>query len=749
MIHSPPGDEKPESVVRLDTGLVAQLLDAGDDRLAALTVEVAPAHSWRQALLAHVPDDAAAATGEPVRFVAVPPRLEHLIGSSPAWVVGATVTDVLPELDPQLVRTVARTGRPETTAAAALVRPDGAADRGTYVLVLPVVPLPTESEFSGQDRGEPLFELAFTGAPVGMAVTCGGEVLVRANQALAALLGREPADLVGLSLQHIGATTDAFPDEPGFIPPAAPRGNGGSTADGSGDGALPVGRAERRAAAGRAVARPFVHRAGRIVWLRVSAADVDCGPVRVTVSHFVDVSAERRVARQMAHAATHDELTGLPNRAWLTKAMQSALNDVPPSTMAIGRAPAVLFVDLDDFKIVNDSLGHDAGDRLLRQIAQRLRRTVRPEDTVARFGGDELVVLCQDLPAGEAADQLCQRLLAKIAEPVEMDGRPITVGASIGVAHADPTSTPQSLLRDADSAMYAAKRAGRNRYVVSDDLLRGFAMAALTEESELRAALDTRQLEVHVAPVRRLSSLRITAVDTALVWRHPVRGLLEPDYCVGLAARTGMSRQLGEFRLDGACRALPGWREQSGERQLRVGVDLTAEHLEHPDVVADVRHALRRNGTDPRSLIIGVPERALVNDSNAVAAHLLELSEEGVHLSLTGFGAGYSALGLLRRLPVGAVALDRMFLAGAANGGREAVLLHGLATLGSALGLAVQAAGADTAEAVRAAQAAGCTHASGRLLGELSPQATWPQPPAEELAPDANVVQLGRRSRRS
>lgn len=725
---------------------MAPYLDAGDERLASLSEPAGPSQSRLQALLARVPPRTVAdAEPAPIRFVAMPLRLQQLVGAQPAWVVGLTVTEVVPGLDPQLLREVARTGRPATTPRAVLVRADGSDDEGIYVLVLPgrgsipvsqgpadQVPVAPAAETAGAT--EPLFELAFSGAPIGMAVTCGGRVLVRANQSLAALLGRDPADLTGVSLDTISAVEDVLGDEPGILAP------------GPGDRA----GGERRGIAVAARARPFVHSAGRIVWLRVSGAEVACGPVRVTVSHFVDVSAERRVARQMTHAATHDELTGLPNRTWLLSALQTAINDVSPTALAIGgRAPAILFVDLDDFKIVNDSLGHDAGDRLLRQIAQRLRRTVRPEDAVARFGGDELVILCRDLPDGAAADQLCQRLLATIAEPVELDGRPIAVGASIGVAHADPTSTPQSLLRDADSAMYAAKRAGRNRYVVSDELLRGFAMAALTEESELRAALDSRELEVHVIPVRRLSTLRIAAVEAALRWRHPVRGLLEPGYCVGLAARTGMSRDLGEFLLRRACEGLPTWREQCGEERLRVTVALTAEHLEHADVVADVRHALQRHRTDPGSLTIDVPERALVNDSAAVVANLRALDAEGVRLSLGNFGSGYSALGLLRRLPISSIRLDRLFLAGTAEGNRDAILLAAIASLGSALGLPVQASGADTAAQVHAARVAGCTYASGVILGESAERASWPQPP-EEPVTDTNVVPLTRRgSRRS
>ena len=385
----------------------------------------------------------------------------------------------------------------------------------------------------------------------------------------------------------------------------------------------------------------------------------------------------------------------------------------------------MLFLDLDDFKIVNDSLGHDAGDRLLRQVARRLRHTVRPQDTVTRFGGDEFVVLCPDLPDAAAVDRLCRRLLAVLSEPVEVDGRPVGVGASIGVATADPTSTPTSMLRDADAAMYAAKRGGRNRYAVSDELLRGFTLAALTEEADLRAALERRELELHVQPVRRLSTLAPAAVEALLRWRHPVRGPLAPAHAVGLARRSGLGRELGAFVLDEACRRLAGWRAESRTPRLRVHVNLDSEHLEDDAVIDDVRIALHRHGVDPTSLVVEVPERALLDDYAGVVTHLDALVELGVRVLIDDFGTGYAPLSALRRLPATALKLDRVFVAGAADSERDGRLLRSIAAMGASLGMSVVAAGIETPEQLRVARAAGCSHAQGYLLGQPGPAATW------------------------
>ncbi len=576
-----------------------------------------------------------------------------------------------------------------------------------------------------------LFEAAFDGAPIGIAIVGEDGRIVRANRALGELFGHPTEQLIGRTVHGFG-----HPDDDD------------------------IRLADRAAIASGALERSsYVKRhldgSGQPVWLKVSTSRIDSRGRPLFLSHFVDVTTQEQATRRVAHAATHDPLTGLANRSRLMELLAEALPDrhVPDGAEpeGAGRPPvaadvALLFIDLDDFKVVNDSLGHETGDQVLRVAGRRLANAVRPGDQVARFGGDEFVVLCTGLDQ-DAVPALCDRLLQVLSEPVEMDGRLLEVGASIGVARAEDDASPATLLRDADAAMYAAKRAGRSRYMVSDEVVRGFAMAALTGESDLRAALAEGSLTLHAQPIRDLATMDVVGVETLARWPHPDRGELSPGSFVGVAVRGGMARTLGRWALREACRRRSSWAAAVGNPDLRVSVNLDAEHLVDPALVDDVRSALAASRMPARLLTIEITERSLVDAFPAIVSRLSELVDDGVRLSLDDFGTGWSSLSYLRLLPVAELKVDRAFVTGAARSPREAVLLAGIARLGRGLGLSVVAEGIEAAAELAVARANGCDLGQGYLLGRPAADGTgWPTPawllddPAVRLAGAASAT---------
>ncbi len=578
----------------------------------------------------------------------------------------------------------------------------------------PVEPLPADASLLRATSGDDAtFEAAFDGAPIGIALVHPNGQIIRANGALGQLFGRTPGGLVGRTVHEFGHPDDAS-----------------------------IRLADREELASGAVQRSsyvkrYLDGNGETVWLRVSTTRIGFPTGPVFLSHFVDITQQELATRRIEFAATHDPLTGLANRARLMTLLEAALPEAGPA----GSEPVtVLFVDLDDFKIANDSLGHEAGDQLLRVVGRRLAHAVRFGET-ARFGGDEFVVLCTGLEL-DGVPALCSRLLQVLAEPVEVDGRPLRVTASIGIARAEPGSTPSSLLRDADAAMYAAKDAGRDRYMVSDEVVRGSATAALTEEGELRSALAAGRLTLHAQPIRDLTTMAITSVETLARWPHPVRGDLAPGAFVGLASRSGLSRQLGRWALGEALRRRAGWVARTRNPDLRVSVNLDAEHLVDASLVDDVSAALAATGLPGSALTIEITERTLVDAFPAILSRLSVLVADGVRLSLDDFGTGWSSLSYLRLLPVSELKVDRVFVGGAARCPREAVILAGMAGIGRGLGMSVVAEGIETAEDLAAARAAGCTSGQGYLLGRPSPDgADWVVDPGVLLATVPQVVE--------
>ncbi len=428
-------------------------------------------------------------------------------------------------------------------------------------------------------------------------------------------------------------------------------------------------------------------------------------------------SAIERGAREEAavHRSLHDALTGLPNRELFTDRLTLTLARARRG----GPPPAVLIADLDQFKLINDSLGHHAGDELLRAVAPRLASAVRDTDTVARFGGDEFVVLCDGVGSETLALELAQRLADVLDEPIVMTGGPVYVSASFGVAYAHAGSNAEDLVRDADAALYRAKARGRGRCELFDAPMRAQAMARLEIETGLRVALGTTQLEMHYQPVVDLASGETLALEALMRWRHPVRGSVSPGEFIPVAEETGLIVPLGRWALHEAC----GQAALLGPDGPPVSVNLSARQLAHPSVVGDVAAALEGSGLPAARLWLELTETALFEEADAPLPVLHELKALGVQLVLDDFGTGYSSLAYLQRFPLDALKIDRAFVAEMTQDPRAAALVEAITTMARSLGLTVVPEGIETEAQREALIALGCRYGQGYLFGR-------PQPPS-------------------
>ena len=442
----------------------------------------------------------------------------------------------------------------------------------------------------------------------------------------------------------------------------------------------------------------------------------------------------------------HDPLTELPNRALVLERLTRAVARVDP---ARGRI-ALLFLDLDHFKDVNDGLGHRAGDEVLRQVADRLRAAVRPGDTVGRFGGDEFVVLCEDVADEAMARVIADRLAGAFAAPFQAGGDEHLLGASIGVALMDGAPDADALLRDADAAMYRAKQAGRSRIEVFDMGMRAWAVDRLATEAALRRALEGDELEVHYQPIVDLTDGSIAAVEALVRWRHPERGVLAPEAFVGVAEDSGLIVPLGRRVLELACAQAAAWATARGPGRapLPVHVNLSPRQLHDAGLVDLVEATLSRHGAVPATLALEITEGTLIDRGPDRLALLERLRDLGVALVLDDFGTGWSSLARLAELPLGGLKVDRSFVADLA--GRGAPIVDAIVRLARAFALPVVAEGIETAEQLAALGDLDCTLGQGFLFArplpaaDLTPLVVAPAPAYAALVSPRRSAAAGR-----
>ena len=429
------------------------------------------------------------------------------------------------------------------------------------------------------------------------------------------------------------------------------------------------------------------------------------------VLNMRDVSERKQLEARLVEQAFRDPLTGLANRALFNDRAAHAL-----ARRARGdKRVALLLLDLDNFKAVNDSLGHAAGDALLIETGKRLRACVRPADTVARLGGDEFAVLLEEVDGPGAAAVTAERISRAVRAPVALDASEVLPSASIGVAESGPGDDADALLRNADVALYAAKHQGIGRIEAYQPTMHAATFERLALSADLRRAVEHEDFLLHYQPITQLDTGRLLGFEALVRWLHPERGLVAPAEFIPLAEETGLIVPLGRFVLREACGQLREWRD--AYPWLTVSVNLSARQLQDPGLVEDIEIALRETELAPEALVLEITESLLLHDTDNSIAKLHALKALGVQLALDDFGTGYSSLSYLRRLPMDVLKIDKSFVDHVTSGKREAALIRTILTLGQTLDLRTVAEGVEDLEQVQALRRMGCLHGQGYYFG--------------------------------
>ena len=434
---------------------------------------------------------------------------------------------------------------------------------------------------------------------------------------------------------------------------------------------------------------------------------------RRTLARLHAADAQRREAEaQLAQLAHYDALTGLPNRSLFQDRLGQAIARAHRSE----RLVALMFLDLDRFKEVNDTLGHEAGDRVLKEAAARLRTHLREGDSVARLGGDEFTVILEDVEGSDQVRGVAQKLMRAFAEPVALEGRDFFVTLSVGIAlYPRDGSQAETLIRRADTAMYQAKSEGRDNFQFYMPDMSVAASERLTLEGSLRRALERGEFTLHYQPVVRLADGEIASAEALLRWRHPQNGLVPPGRFIAVAEQTGLIVPIGDWVLQEACAQAKRW-QLAGLRPLRVAVNLSARQFRKAGLAESIRAALRSSGLESKWLTLEITESLLMDNAAASGAVLKSLQEMGVSMALDDFGTGYSSLAYLKHFPIDIIKIDRSFVRDIASDADDAAIVRATIGLAASLGIQTTAEGVETGEQLEYLRAHGCRYAQGYLF---------------------------------
>ncbi len=451
-------------------------------------------------------------------------------------------------------------------------------------------------------------------------------------------------------------------------------------------------------------------------WLYVETVAnnlLDDADVAHIVLHTRDISERKALENQLAHQAFHDPLTNLANRALFRDRVEHAL-----VARRAGRRPfAVLFLDLDDFKKVNDSLGHVVGDEVLVIVARRLQSCVRAGDTPARLGGDEFAILLEEATSAEEAGVVADKIIDALQAPLSLNGKEATIGTSVGIVISGPEDGADELLRNADIAMYTAKGTGKGRAALFEPTMHTVALERLELESDLRHALERQEFALVYQPLTRLRTGRIVGVEALVRWNHPERGSLSPSSFVSIAEETGLILPLGRWIFAEACRQVSEWhRQYPQEPPLMVSVNLSGKQLQQPDLLAELSNALSDSGLDPETLILEITESVMMDDTDQTIDRLTDLKQLGLKLAIDDFGTGYSSLRYLHRFPVDILKIASPFVEGVTVDLQKSAFTRTIIELCRTLQLTALAEGVESAEQVEQLRRLGCELGQGHYF---------------------------------
>jgi diguanylate cyclase (GGDEF)-like protein/PAS domain S-box-containing protein len=542
-------------------------------------------------------------------------------------------------------------------------------------------------------ESEEYFRNAFDNA-AGMAVINPDGKWMQVNESLCSMLGYSEQELLTQGFQAITHPDDLGNDLSNLYQLLAKK--------------IPGYQLEKR----------YSHKSGTTVWVLQSASlihDAD-GQPRHVIFQIQDISDRKKAEESIQHAAFHDALTGLPNRTLFSDRLK----------MAVERAKrderyefAVIFIDLDRFKIVNDSLGHGIGDQLLIDLSRRLENGTRAVDTVARLGGDEFAILQEDIASRDDTTDLTERLQSSLKEPFILDGHPFSTTASMGIAYSGSGyDRPEDILRDADTAMYRAKANGKARHEVFDRSMHARAVSVLTVEAELRNALEKHEIVPYFQPIVSLHSGTIAGFEALARWNHPSRGLVSPADFIPLAEETDLIVPIGYSILEQACERTVEWQEEYDLPNLSVSVNLSGKQCRKATMVETIQEILYSTGLAARSLKIEITETVVMEDMLATTEILDRLKAIGVNISIDDFGTGYSSLSYLHRFPFDFLKVDRSFVAAMTTEKESRAIVNTIIALAAGLGRSVIAEGVETAEQQRVLSELGCQFGQGFLFSK-------------------------------
>jgi diguanylate cyclase (GGDEF)-like protein/PAS domain S-box-containing protein len=544
-------------------------------------------------------------------------------------------------------------------------------------------------------ESEERFRSAFDYATIGMGVVSLDGRWLQVNHSLCDIVGYEDRELLSSNIRDITHREDLVSLDEQIQRLA--------------DGTISSHQTEVR----------YAHKHGKEVWSHLGMSLVRDGQAKPLhlIFQIQDITDRKRAEEQLLHDAFHDALTGLPNRALFMDHVKMAIQR---SRRSGDRLFAALFLDLDRFKIINDSLGHMVGDQLLVGIAHRLEACLRPGDTVARLGGDEFTILLEDLAETDDALDVARRVQEAVSQPFNIGGHEVFTTASIGIALSTTGyERAEDLLRDADTAMYRAKMMGKKRHVVFDKAMHDRAMELLQIETDLRRAITRKEFFLNYQPIISLTTGKVSSFEALVRWRHPERGLVMPSDFIPVAEETGLIIPLGQWVLNEACRQMREWQKiYRIDKGVTISVNLSSRQFSQSDLIDQISAALRESGLRPANLKLEITESMVMENFDTAIDMLTQLRGLGVGLSIDDFGTGYSSLSYLHRFPIDTLKIDRSFVTQMTDNTENAEIVRTIVTLARSLSMDVIAEGVESREQLRRLRDLGCDYGQGYLFSK-------------------------------